>query len=281
MPGLNTTRTGSASVFTMHGVVAGLEPDTCAHRGLFEPAQFVKHLRSRKTPYVELAAALRGEGDALTIDDATFTACDAAALAREHGHHVTLFINPGNVAAGETYFFVLLNLVLDRTTLPRLTLGGRDFPLRTTAERRELREYFKRRLLTLAGEADRRELVHAAARQLGVADLSVPRPLQTVGVDVLRELGRRQVNIANHGWTHGSVGALPADHIKQEIIRGREWINRELGQPALAYAVPFGQALPPFSANAKIYEIWLTSHELLHDGFIGPHVFNRTTLRLG
>lgn len=273
-------RAKSIRIFTLHGVIDRPQPNTCAHRGLFATAQFIAHLRKRKQPYVSLAAALAGRGDALTIDDATYSGSQAATLARRYGHEVTLFINPGNIVAHLPHYFILLNLVVDRTHLSQITYLGKVYDLSPGNNKRIFREQLKQQLLTLAREDGRIQFVQTMARRLKVADLSIPRALQTLNLSALRRLHRLGVVLANHGWTHASLGALTVDAAREEIKQGHAWIKQQFGYDSPVYAVPFGRQLPPFSPQPDAYTQWLLNYDLLALGQIGPNIFNRDTLQL-
>lgn len=264
----------------MHGVVNRLKPDSCAQRGLFEAAQFIKHLRTRSRPYGDLYSAMGGKGDALTIDDATLAGCEAAKLARKHGHQVTLFINPGHIATRKPYAHILLSLMVDRTKLPRIVFQGNSFELYTFENKRTFREQLKQHVLTIAGEAALQKFVQLMAHRLKVADLAVPRPLQTASLAMLRQLRDKGVTIGNHGWSHAALGPLSVDAAREDIVAGRNWIRQKLGNDANAYAVPYGRQLPPFRSRLEAYRVWLMDFNLLTPGFVGPQIYNRVGLSL-
>ena len=104
-----------ATVFVTHGVVRDRNSGLFCHRPFHDWEKLNQHLASRPEKYVSLADALKGCGDALTIDDATEAAKEAAQLAIGHGHAITLFVNPAQVEAGRPYFFHQLNFLLDAT----------------------------------------------------------------------------------------------------------------------------------------------------------------------
>src|SRR5438045_1839574 len=112
------------AIYTMHGVVRDLCVNCFVHRNMLDELQFVDYLNRRRSAFVGVEDALRGVGDALTIDDSTEAAARAAYLAREYGHQVTLFINPYNVENCSPYFFSVLNVALDLCCISQLTING-------------------------------------------------------------------------------------------------------------------------------------------------------------
>src|SRR5581483_468258 len=114
-----------------------------------------RHLAGRPEKYVPIDAALAGQGDALTIDDATFAGKHAAELARGHGHAVTLFVNPYHVTLARPYFFHRLSAMLDATAAAAVEFNGQRFALDGVAAREAFRETVKRRLCALALESER------------------------------------------------------------------------------------------------------------------------------
>jgi hypothetical protein len=260
----------SATVLVMHGTVDRPVPFTFIHRNLLDQAAFAAHLASREMRYVDLVDALNGEGCALTIDDATHASADAALLARRFGHAVTIFVNPFNVVSQTPYTFSVLNALLDAASL-RIGRGKLSF-------RRylRLRRNIKRRLLKVPSEEGRLALLDKIAGRLGVSSLTVTREGSSIDISTLDTLARAGVRIGNHSWTHVNLACLSREGAQREIQRGREWIEARY-EATSAFAVPFGDLLPPFDISDTT---WLLNNSSLFSGFVGNQVLNRRTLRL-
>src|SRR4051794_15158027 len=100
-------------ILTMHGVVRERNRDLFVHRNRLDHNGFELYLKKRHQRFVSIELALRGEGDALTIDDGTHAAGVAAQLAVKHGHAATLFVNPYHTVSGDSYFFAWVDTALD------------------------------------------------------------------------------------------------------------------------------------------------------------------------
>jgi len=277
-PALNLTAIIMSKIFAIHGVARRPRPETFVYRSYFASRALKLHLRKRTNRYVSLDMALSGQGDALTIDDATSAGFEAAILARKYGHEVTLFINPHNVIDRTPYFMNVLDMALDKTRRSEIMFNERRFLLDSFNAKLSLRKELKSRLMKLTTEPVRTEFVQRLAVDLDVPDLSVPEHLRVISLEeilVLRDMG---VSIANHGWTHGAIEALDPSVARDEIIKAKKWIAQECRITASAYAVPFGNALPPFEISDDVCGVWFLLNFNSKPGFVGPNVFNRESL---
>lgn len=261
---------------TTHGVIAGRNPAMFTHRNLIDTAKFEQFL-AEHARYVSIADALAGKGDALTLDDSTATAAEAARLARKHGHEVTLFVNGHNIVANEPYFFSRLALALDTATNERVVFEGSEHDVTPGPARARFRKMLKTRIAKLGTEEERQLFVNELAALLGSNIDDLPEHLRPLTRDELVELRDLGVEIHNHGWTHVRIGALDADAHAADIARGREWLRDELGVDAHLFAVPNGDALPLWRSSPH-YSMWLLLDDAWPCGEVGPGVINRRTL---
>ena len=262
---------------TTHGVVPGTHPELFVHRNLLDTSRFAAYLRGRKPAYVPLSACLRGEGDALTIDDSTAAAADAARLAREHGHAVTLFVNGYNIAEGKCYHFSRLDAALDATEMGSVVYEGSPYGLRIAKATHEFRAHVKRNLLQLGSERQRESHVSDIGRLLGIDEIIVPPFLRPIRSADLIDLAADGVDIQNHGWTHTTVGAAPFDEYAADIRRGRDWLQVTCGAHADLFAVPNGDGLPLWHAS-RDYRAWFLLDHRRPMGMLAPGLYNRRTL---
>lgn len=263
-----------SEILTLHGAVPGVDRERIRFQNMADRDVLDAFLR-RAPRFVPLAEALAGHGDALTIDDATVAAADAARLALAHGHAVSLFVNPGQVVSGEPYWFSLLHELMDRLEGPACEYEGVRYPIATRRDRRALREPIRVRCRGLREEADRIAVIQElAVRWLGDA-VELPPFLSTLGQGDLVALRDAGVDLQNHGWTHVDHEWLTADESRAEIEAGREWLMRELGVDAPCFAVPFGDVMPrEFPTGAC--RTWLTLYWDRPAGELQPGVVNRT-----
>jgi hypothetical protein len=264
---------------TIHGVIAGADGARFTHGGLIDTERLVAQLRERERPYVPLAASLRGEGASLTIDDSTVAARDAARLARQHGHAVTLFLNGYNISERVPYHFSRLSAVLDSTELTSVYYEGYDHDLQTTSAKQRFRSLIKRRIDQIGADPDRQNFVSEIAVLLGVGETAVPRWLAPITIEDVRELAGSGVDIQNHGWTHTLVGALPPEEYAANIRRGRDWLCEVCGTKADFFAVPNGDGLPLWETSPH-YSAWILLDPRRPFGELAPGVYNRGMLAL-
>ena len=260
-------------VFTLHGVAPRVQPRRFIYRNISDQKTLTSILAAT-APFVPLAEALAGRGDALTVDDATRAAADAALLARRHGHAVTLFVNPGQIDPPVPYSFHLLSVFLDAVR-GNVALDGQSFATRTLDQRHRLRLHLKEKLRETPTEVERSDLITTLASECGLAPLEIPLFLETLDVDDLRALLDSGVEIQNHGWSHVCHQRLTPSESAREIEQGREWLSSRLGIDAGVFAVPFGDVMPLAGAPC---DIWLTVDDRFPGGPIAAAVWNRDTL---
>lgn len=267
------------SIDATHGIVVNANDEKFVHRNLLDAEGFAGYLRRRPRPYGPLLSAMMNHGDALTIDDSTVAAAQAARLARHLGHQVTLFVNGYNVVRKEPYFFSRLNSALDNASLQTIFFEGRAWNITDRHGKGHFRQAVKRRLSNIRDEAARDEFVTNIGRLLGQEDISVPPYLQVISEDELRVLKALGVDIQNHGWTHARIGSLSSEAHSEDIRLGREWLRDSCDVEAEYYAVPNGDGLP-FWDNSPHYRAWFLLDDSRLSGEISPGVFGRKTLTL-
>jgi glycosyltransferase involved in cell wall biosynthesis len=265
-------------VYLTHGVVARPAPDTLADRNLLAHEAFARFLGRRPVPFGRLEDATAGARDALTVDDGTLAARDAALLARETGHAVTLFLNPFNVETGTPYWFSRLDVAVDRATRPSCRVDGHELSLSHPAGRRELRSAVRARIRRLTTEELRRDAVDTLAADLGVRDLTLPAHLAPVSPRDVGTLVAAGVRIENHGWTHLDPESCPREALWLDIARGREWLAERAGSDGRAYAVPFGESPPPAEPPDGLVDVWYLASPAIPAGRGAGRVFNRRAL---
>jgi peptidoglycan/xylan/chitin deacetylase (PgdA/CDA1 family) len=266
-------------IYGCHGTVRSLDGRLFVHINLHDFEAFTRHLAQRPAPYVDLPAALRGEGDALTIDDATLAAAEMAAIARRHGHAVTLFVNPSNVERGMPYFFNRLNVLLDLTRRAGIEYAGDTYPLGNWKEIKRFRNAVKATLYTLPSENERQAHVSSVARLLGVDEPPLPDYLCSLSVRELQDLASSGVRLENHGWTHSHPSALDDAQYAAEIRQGKQWLAERCNSASSCYAVPFGKAFPRFRLH-DLYDTYLLLASDHPVGYLDHGIFNRAELSL-
>jgi peptidoglycan/xylan/chitin deacetylase (PgdA/CDA1 family) len=266
-------------VLTTHGVATGADPARWAFRNIANLDVFHTFLAS--TPRMApLRDVLRGRGIALTIDDATRASYDAALLARELGHHVSLFVNPAQVESGDPYWFSLIHLLLDRLPPGEYDFEGVSCGASTRREQLRLRERVKVRCRSMPDEKERSGLILELARRWRVSLDDVPPHLRTLRKEDLVQLRDAGVDLQNHGWSHDDHARLTAKETMREISAGREWLKRELGVDSPYFAVPYGDVLPA-SAALRSCDSWLTLYDRWPFGRLTSRTFNREELDFG
>jgi peptidoglycan/xylan/chitin deacetylase (PgdA/CDA1 family) len=266
-------------IYALHGAAGNIDRERFEFQNISD-RQLLHAFLSSAPPFVSIEEALAGQGSALTIDDGTRAASEAALLARELGHEVSVFVNPEAVEAGEPYWFTLLHLLLDRLDRTiSYEFDGRRYPASTRAGRRALREPIKARCRRLRHEPARVAFIMELAERWHALPLDVPPHLVTLRKADLVTLRDAGVRLENHGWSHTDHAAIAPGESVGEIREGREWLKRELQVETTLFAVPFGDVLPS-REGAAACSAWLTLSERWPPGLVRRGVINRVEPRL-
>lgn len=268
------------TIYCTHGMAEGVTRAKFQFRNLEKAHLFINHLRSRREPYVSLQSAMTGAGDALTIDDSTRAAYDAAACARKLGHEVTVFVNAAHIEHQQPYAFVLLSLLFDSVTDLQLKWFDSSFAVHDREAKKQARKEIKRAMLLLGDEAKQIALVQDIARENMISLPLIPEFLQPMGKSDVKTLLEMGVGIGNHGWSHRHPSALPTRDLASDVAAGAAWLEREFAVDPWAYAVPFGDVLPHTNHLVPPTRAWFMLQDTLSSGKVGPVVFNREPLRL-
>ncbi len=269
-------------IYATHGTVARRETFRFTHRNMLDEAAYIHWLQNLKEPLGSLDDALEGKGDALSIDDGTFAAARAAELAVSLGHRVTLFVNPHHATTGAQYFFARLNAALDACTLRTVEWRGQRCRLDGYGEKKEFRARVKKELRALPSEALRETVMDECLACLAcpmAIGARPPRELESLNANDLARLRDRGVEIENHGWTHGELGALDAGAASEEIESARQWLEEFLDVRSRYFAVPFGDTFPPegLAGGWRVWFLLTAGHPV---GWLPERVYNRQTLEL-
>lgn len=262
----------------MHGIGHQPRAGSFLDRNLLDRAWFLDDLDRRPNRFVKLDEALAGKGDALTIDDGIYACFDAAMAARERGHEVTLFVNPGNIENQTPYWFSLLNLGLDRTTRSEISWNGCRYLLRGTEAKQSFRNLVKVEICRIDQETAVMDYLDAVLTELGVANRELPHALRPLTRDDLKSLAMAGVQIENHGWSHSRASDMGAARMAADIRLGRAWLAETLGIESRMFAAPFGDSPPPADLPADLCDLWFMADYRLQPGLISPGVFNRKYL---
>jgi hypothetical protein len=267
-------------IYTMHGVVRSHNKSLLAHQWMTDIEAFGRFLFHRPA-FVSLREALLGSGDALTIDDATQAAFDAAIMARQHGHEVTLFVNSTNVQDNLLYFFHLLSAILDEAPQGQLRmLHDRWAPTDGAEDKFIIRRSLKHRMSRIPSEQARQKLIAEMTSDLRLFPQSTPGHLITLSNTQLKKLHAEGVSLENHGANHVDYSVLDETAIQDDIAECRAWLLASLKVDAQYFAVPFGNVIPRWEFRDEIAKYWFTDNRMLQGGFIGPKVYNRLGLSI-
>ena len=262
-------------IYITHGVVPEWSADRISHALMLPRVLFEKHLIERPTKYVSIPQALAGEGDAITIDDASYAGLDAVLLARRHGHAITWFVNGSHVENGHQYFPFQLSCMLDETKKEQCSFDGEDWDLRRITDRKALRFRLKQAYMNMRSQDELDALVRTISESLDVDLSKIEHALKTVTPVEIAHAASVGVDLQNHGWSHINPQLLSGNEQSAEILQNEDYLSRYYRPSTKVFAPPFGQhmSLTPDVINFML----LATRDLMY-GQQHPNIFNRCDL---
>lgn len=222
----------------MHGTVSqGSKLDSIVHRRLLTREIFYEWMSSQ-AKFVSIECALEGKGHAITIDDATYAAYETAKLLRAHGHEVTVFVNMFNIENQQTYFFHILNFIVNE-------ISGND---------KTLRLHHKENILKISYIEEITEYLKklCTINQLNYSDIlkKINKSVRTMSLSQCIELHDLGVTIGNHFYNHTNPIHFNYQEMRDSITRNSNLIRLYTKQKKKhILAPPFGKL-----KNQEIYE---------------------------
>lgn len=264
-------------IYLTHGVVPHWSSERISH-ALFVPEWlFVLHLQQRCTKYVSLTQALAGEGDALTIDDATHGGLRAARLALRYGHAVSWFVNGIHVERALPYFPFQISSMIDDTRQSDCRFEGRTWELQSSAARRALRQYLKQLYMGMRGEEEIAQLVAAVSSSLGVDSAATEKALRSVTSADLAAAAAAGIDLQNHSWRHLNPLLLSDSERTAEAALNEDYLSQFRKATTRAYAPPFGEQV---SLKSNVNDFVLLADRSLASGHRKGNIVNRQDLLL-
>jgi peptidoglycan/xylan/chitin deacetylase (PgdA/CDA1 family) len=163
-------------------------------------------------------------------------------LLREAGLSAMFFVSTGHIDSGRPYAYDWLVHMLcvtdaDRLHAPEL---GIDWPLPADLSgRRAVAGRMLDRIKTLPAE-DQEALIERLQRAWSLPADAGHRDCRPMTWAQLREMREGGMEIGSHGVHHRMLAKLPPAAMREELVRSKERIERELGGEAIAMSYPVG-----------------------------------------
>ena len=265
-------------VYNIHMVVADKDSTALTHRNCIDYHLLDEFLSDRSITFLKLKDVLRlRSGMALTIDDSTTGAYDAAMLCAAHKQHVTVFVNPFYIETGQQYYMHYLSKFVEDRGQEVFMFNNQSYNLAKPKQRKHLRKAVKDILCTLATEDERISyLEHIFGRE--VSTILLPYQLRTMTHAQLQALiANKYINIEYHGWTHACPTSLSIEDHLEEFKKGQEWFQSNLQKTIRYFALPFGKRDTRLEDITGFPTIFLEDNSLNPD-FSKHHIINRQPL---
>ena len=228
-------------IFVTHGVISPYSSDRISHGLCLPTSRAALHLQLRREKYVPLAQAIVGQGDALTVDDATYAGFELALLARCYGHAVSWFVNGSHVEDKIQYFPFQISCMLDETNVTECTFDGVTWNLGIKADRRALRARIKQTYMGMRSQDQITDLIDRLAVSLRSESTNAERALRTVTTTELARAVLAGVDLQNHGWSHLNPQVLTETERAAEIEQNDKYLALFRREITPVFAPAFGQ----------------------------------------
>ena len=263
-------------IFVSHGVVSPYSSDRISHGLCLPISRAALHLQLRREKYVPLAQAIVGQGDALTVDDATYAGLELVLLARRYGHAVSWFVNGSHVEHKIQYFPFQISCMLDETRLTECTFDGTAWNLDIKASRRAFRAHIKKMYMAMRSQDEITNLIDRLAQCLRSESTSPERALRTVTAAELARAVLAGVDLQNHGWSHLNPQLFTEAERAADINQNDEYLGLYRREITPVFAPAFGQRVLLTSPSHFL----LLANRSLASDYKDGNVLNRGDLLL-
>jgi peptidoglycan/xylan/chitin deacetylase (PgdA/CDA1 family) len=263
-------------IFVTHGVISPYSSDRISHGLCLPTSRAALHLQLRREKYVPLAQAIVGQGDALTIDDATYAGFELALLARRYGHAVSWFVNGSHVEDKIQYFPFQISCMLDDTNVTECSFDGNLWSLDIKASRRALRARIKQIYMSMRSQHEITDLIDTLAKCLCSESTNAERALRTVTATELARAVLAGVDLQNHGWSHLNPQLFTESERAADIKQNDGYLALFRREITPVFAPAFGQRVLLPSPG---HFILLANRSLMPD-YKDGNVLNRCDLLL-
>lgn len=192
--------------------------------------------------YTQEGKALPSKTAIITFDDGyKDNYLYAYPILRKHSMPATIFLTTGHIGTGSLFWWDKVGYVIHSTALETFRIDGLGvYALNPASSRLKAISSIKERLKRISEEEK---------------DLLIKKLLETLGVDIPADLGRKLVlsweevremsnggiDFGAHSVTHSILTKLPPKQAKYEIIQSKRDIEEKLGQVVTAFSYPDGQ----------------------------------------
>ncbi len=258
------TRREGIRVFCYHGIVER-KTDPQLERNFHPRDTFAEHIRFlrqfRLLSLAELLEELSAKGDdsrpaaVVTFDDGYANNLLAAEIMAQARLPWTVFLTTGALGRDGIIPLIELSLLLLHGQARNLEALGQTFQLPDTDRRLSAFRAIRAHLKTLPAN-QREQSLDAIRAQFPVGEtqrlLHVFPSLQMMSWNEARQLAGAGVDLGSHGVAHEIHHAGQPEAVRQhELGESRRRMEKQLGQPCLAFAFPNGNTNPASASELE------------------------------
>ena len=180
----------------------------------------------------------------LTFDDGYYdSSVDAFSLACELHIPITIFLIPGYVGGGNSFWW--LDRLVRFAQVDEAMFEGYTYRLDQQEERKALVQAIDARFSHIESEAEREEFLVSVHKVLAVPSSKVfkEEPVPLLNWAQVQEMEESKwVSFGSHTMYHPILANLtdPCE-VKREVVESREMLEQRLGHPIRVFAYPYGK----------------------------------------
>jgi peptidoglycan/xylan/chitin deacetylase (PgdA/CDA1 family) len=177
---------------------------------------------------------------AITFDDGYRDSYDNAfPILKRFGFPTTIFLTTGAIESQVPLWHDRVFYAFGETDVPAISIGGRQYPLRTFEERDRAVFAFRRYLRDYDyGRWD--NLIERLCTDLGVALAACHRNAQKLSWSQVEEMSKYRITFGAHTVTHPILTNLALPEAMGEVLASKKTIEDRLNAPVRLFAYPNG-----------------------------------------
>lgn len=228
-------------IYALHGVIDKLSATEMGHRNLVQTDVLKSFLVENRDAIGTTKEVIAGEKEiAFTIDDSTKSSFDAAVLFAELNMPCIWFVNGCNVVENKPYSFAYLNELMNRC-VDSIVFNGRTINLDCFSAKKRVRKDIKEYMhLNFPKEELRLSYLKEMIDVNNIQGFEIPKYSQHITLDDITSLKDCSVHVMNHLWEHNFTDLEDVEILKDNIKKGKEWLQTYFDYPINEHALPYG-----------------------------------------
>lgn len=228
-------------IYALHGIIDKLSATNMGHRNLVQTDILRSYLIVNRNIIGTTTEVIAKKKEiAFTIDDSTNASFEAAVLFAELNIPCIWFVNGSNIVENRPYSFAYLNELMNRCGNSIMfndrTINSDCF-LAKKRIRKDIKEFMH---LNLPSEELRLNFLNKMIENNHIHNFEIPEYAKQITLKEMVSLNGSSVRVMNHLWEHNFTDLVEIEILKENIMKGKNWLQTYLDYPINELALPYG-----------------------------------------